>query len=132
MVKNFRSRRQQKGGDGNHNIQSVGYPIQWFNPASKVPAYYPDGHEMLTKTYQTAYGPSNPVNTTTANSCLTEMGPNLGPFNPYDGGVSQTMTGGGNTSLFETIVNPITNRKVSVNSKLGRQILGNYMKQLNH
>lgn len=120
--------RKQQGGDGNHNIQSVGMPIQYFNPGVKVPAYYPAGHEMLTKQYVSGLGPVNAVNTTQPNACATEMGPSLAPFSPYED-VSM-MTGGG--SAFKQIVNPLTNRKVNVNSKLGQQIINQYIKNLQH
>lgn len=118
--------RKQQGGDGNHNIQSVGMPIQYFNPESKVTAYYPSGHEMLTKQYVSGLGPVNAVNTTQPNACGTEMGPSLAPFSPYED-VSM-MTGGGNA--FKQIVNPLTNRKVNVNSKLGQKIINQYIKNL--
>ena len=32
--------------------------------------------------------------------------------------------------MYLKIVNPITNRKVSINSKLGRDIISNYIKQI--
>jgi len=122
------SRRAQQGGDGNHNIQSVGFPIQWFNPDAKVPAYYPAGNEMLTKQYQSAYGPINAVNTTQPNACGTEMGPNLAPFSPYED-LSGIMTGG-NQQAYQQIVNPLTGRKVNIKSKLGQQILKQYLQQI--
>ena len=120
--------KKQQGGDGNHNIQSVGMPIQYFNPGVKVPAYYPAGHEMLTKQYVSGLGPVNAVNTTQPNACGTEMGPSLSAFSPYED-VSM-MTGG--QSAFKQIVNPLTNRKVKVNSKLGQQIINQYIKNLQH
>lgn len=123
---NRRNSKKQQGGDGNHNIQSVGMPIQYFNPDSKVPAYYPSGNEMLTKQYVSGLGPVNAVNTTQPNACGTEMGPSLAPFSPYED-VSM-MTGGG--SAFKQIVNPLTNRKVNVKSKLGQQIINQYIKNL--
>jgi hypothetical protein len=120
------SRRQQRGGDG--NMSSVGFPIQWFNPDAKVPAYYPAGNEMLTKQYQSAYGPINAVNTTQPNACGTEMGPNLAPFSPYED-LSGLMTGGAQ-QVFQQIVNPLTGRKVNIRSRLGQQILKQYLQQL--
>ena len=119
--------RKQQGGDGNHNIQSVGMPIQYFNPSAKVPAYYPSGHEMLTKQYVSGLGPVNAVNTTQPNACGTEMGPSLSAFSPYED-VSM-MTGG--ASAYRQIVNPLTNRKVSVSSRLGQQIINQYINVLN-
>ena len=115
--------RKHQGGDGNHNIQSVGMPIQYFNPSAKAPAYYPSGHEMLTKQYVSGLGPVNAVNTTQPNACRTEMGPSLSAFSPYED-VSM-MTGG--RSAYRQIVNPLTNRKVSVSSKLGQQIIKQYI-----
>lgn len=120
------SRRQQRGGDG--NMSSVGFPIQWFNPDAKVPAYYPAGNEMLTKQYQSAYGPINAVNTTQPNACGTEMGPNLAPFSPYED-LSGIMTGGAQQA-FQQIVNPISGRKVNIHSRLGQQIIKQYLQQL--
>ena len=125
------SRRKQQGGDGNHNIQSVGFPIQWFNPGAKVPEYFPAGSEMLTKQFQSAYGPINAVNTTQPNACGTEMGPNLAPFSPYED-LSGIMTGGNQTQqqVYQQIVNPLTGRKVNIRSKLGQQILKQYLQQI--
>ena len=124
------SRRKQMGGDGNHNIQSVGFPIQWFNPGANVPTYYPAGSEMLTKQFNSAYGPINAVNTTQPNACGTEMGPNLAPFSPYED-LSGIMTGGSQQAeAFEQIVNPLTGRKVNIRSRLGQQILKQYLKQI--
>jgi hypothetical protein len=54
------------------------------------------------------------------------MGPSLAPFSPYED-VSM-MTGGG--AAFKHIVNPLTNRKVNVNSKLGQKIINQYIKNL--
>ncbi len=124
--KQRRSRRQQRGGDG--SMSSVGYPIQWFNPGATVPAYYPSGSEILTKEYLTAYGPISSVNTTQANAAGTEMGPNLAPFSPYED-LSGIMTGGAQRS-FQQIVNPLTGRRVSIRTKLGQQIIKQYIKQL--
>uniref|UniRef100_A0A6C0IXL4 Uncharacterized protein n=1 Tax=viral metagenome TaxID=1070528 RepID=A0A6C0IXL4_9ZZZZ len=50
------------------------------------------------------------------------MGPDLGPYPNH----SNTQTGGG----YNKIVNPVTGRKVNVNSKLGKQIINNYLEQL--
>jgi hypothetical protein len=124
--KQRRSKRQQRGGDG--SMSSVGYPIQWFNPGAKVPTYYPSGSEILTKEYLTAYGPIRAVNTTQANATGTEMGPNLAPFSPYED-LSGIMTGGAQRS-FQQIVNPMTGRRVSIRTKLGQQIIKQYIKQL--
>ena len=118
--------KKQRGGDGNHNIQSVGMPIQYFNPNAKVPAYYPTDSSVLTKQYLSALGPINAVNTTQPNNCGTEMGPSLAPFSPYENLGHMT---GGSSNAFNQIVNPLTNRKVNINSKLGQQILNQYIKQ---
>jgi hypothetical protein len=124
--KQRRSKRQQRGGDG--SMSSVGYPIQWFNPGATVPTYYPTGSEILTRQYQTLHGPISAVSTTQANAAGTEMGPNLAPFSPYDD-LSGIMTGGAQRS-FQHIVNPINGRKVSIRSKLGKQIIKQYIKQV--
>ena len=118
--KNNRQRKQRGGGE-------VAYPIQWFNPDAKVPAYYPPGSEALTKQYESAYGPINAVDTTQPNSCHTQMGPNLAPFSPYEDVSNMT---GGAQQAFQQIVNPFTNRKVNIHSRLGKQILQQYIKQL--
>jgi hypothetical protein len=39
-------------------------------------------------------------------------------------------TNGGSKNMFEKIINPITKKKINVNSKVGYQILLNYIKQL--
>lgn len=120
--KNKQRRQQQRGGG------EVAYPIQWYDPEAKVPAYYKPGSEMLTKQYTSAYGPINAVSTTQPNSCLTEMGPNLAPFSPYEDVSNMT---GGAQKAFEQIVNPLTNRKVNIHSRLGKQILNQYIRQFN-
>ena len=122
--KNRQRRQQQKQQRGGN----VDYPIQWFNPDAKVPAYYKPGSEALTKEYASAYGPINAVNTTSPNSCMTEMGPNLAPFSPYEN--VSNMTGGAQVA-FQQIVNPLTNRKVNIHSRLGKQILQQYLRQIN-
>ena len=124
--KQRRSKRQQRGGSG--NTSSTTYPIQWFNPGATVPTYYPSGSEILTRQYQSAYGPINAVNTTQPNAAGTEMGPDLGAFNPYED-LSGIMTGGAQRS-FQHIVNPTTGLRVNIRTKLGRQILQQYIKQL--
>ena len=124
--KQRRSKRQQRGGSG--NASSTAYPIQWFNPGAKVPTYYPSGSEILTKEYLTAYGPIRAVSTTQANAAGTEMGPNLAPFSPYED-LSGIMTGGAQRS-FQQIVNPMTGLRVSIRTKLGQQIIKQYVKQL--
>ena len=82
-----RTTRRQHGG-----YRGVHMPIQYFNPGAKVPAYYPDGHEMLTKSHVSGgYGTMSAVNTTHVNQGGLSMGPNLAPF-PDSSGM---MTGGG-------------------------------------
>lgn len=114
-----KSARKQKGG-------RVTMPARYFNPKADVPRHYPANHEMLTKTYSSAYGPINAVNTTQPNKCGTEMGPNLAPFNPHVQG-SSLQTGG---AAYNKIVNPMTNRKVASNSTLGRKIIKQYINEL--
>jgi len=126
--KSREQKKMQKGGDGNHNIQSVGMPIQYFNPSAKVPAYFANGSDMLTKQYVSALGPVNAVNTTQPNACGTEMGPSLAPFSPFE---NVSHMSGGSSQSFQQITNPLTNRKVNIQSKLGQQILNQYMNQLN-
>jgi hypothetical protein len=111
--------RKQKGG-------RVSMPIQYFVPKAEVPRYYPEGAPELTQQYMSALGPINAVNTTQPNACGSEMGPSLAPFNPYMD-VSM-MTGG--SDMFSHIVNPLTGRKVAIRSKLGKQILGQYLNML--
>lgn len=52
---------------------------------------------------------------------------NHGPHN-----IQCTGQKGGNKNSFEFIVNPLTNRKVSIYGKLGRKILNNYQKAFNN
>ena len=55
MVKKNKSlKKNYKGGDGNHNIQSVGMPIQYFG--GDVTKYYPTGSPEL-QPGSGAYGP---------------------------------------------------------------------------
>ena len=54
MVKKKSLKKNQKGGDGNHNIQSVGMPIQYFG--GDITKYYPAGSPEL-KSGNSAYGP---------------------------------------------------------------------------
>merc|ERR1712100_843902 len=55
MQKKLTKRRNlQRGGDGNHNIQSVSMPIQYFG--GKLPRYFPAGSPQL-QTGSGAYGP---------------------------------------------------------------------------
>ena len=55
--------------------------------------YYAEGSDMIAKQYQSAYGAINAVNTTQPNACMSQMGPNLAPFNSYSG-YSGMQTGG--------------------------------------
>lgn len=99
----------------------VGMPIQYFDPKASVPAYYHAGHHLL-KPGNTAYGPSSAVSygePTGFGKGLT--GPNLAPY-PNS---TKTQTGG--SSPYDKIVNPATGRKVSLFSKKGREVLGNYL-----
>lgn len=80
-----KQKRQQRGG-------STTMPLQYFNSVERG-NYYAEGSDLLTKQYQSAYGAINAVNTTQPNSCMSQMGPNLAPFNPYSG-YSGMQTGG--------------------------------------
>jgi hypothetical protein len=97
-------------------------PIQYFDPKATVPAYYPAGHHSL-KPGNSAYGPISAVSygePTGHEKAFT--GPNLAPY-PNS---TKTQTGG--SSPYNNIINPATGRKVSLFSKKGRDILGNYLK----
>jgi len=127
---NRRSRNNKKSQrNGKQKGGRVVMPIQYFNPDAQTPAYYPRGSEILNQQYQSAYGPIDAVNTTHPNSCMTQMGPNLAPFSPYNE-VTGTQTGG--NGVYDMITNPLTGRKVSIRSKLGQQVLNNYIKKLSH
>ena len=68
-----------------------------------------------------AYGKTYP----TSRGMLIEknlMGPDLGPYPNH----SNTQTGGG----YDKIINPVTGRKVNVNSKLGKKIINSYLQQI--
>ena len=82
-------RRKQRGG-------STTMPLQYFNSSIRG-NYYAEGSDMLTKQYQSAYGAINAVNTTQPNACMSQMGPNLAPFNSYSG-YSGMQTGGSKRS----------------------------------
>ena len=85
-------------------------PIQYFDPS--IPYYSTiDDNSMVfdsVDTYQQVQ---------TINGC------GIQPYNqPYN-----QLTGGS----FQTIINPATNRKVSVHSRLGKKIITNYLQIFN-
>ncbi len=88
--------------------------------------YYPTGNQAL-KTGNTAYGEYIPKSygEIRHTSYGLETGPNLAPYSHS----SNTQTGGF-SSQYDTIVNPETNRKVSLFSRKGKLVLKNYLNAL--
>ena len=86
------SRKSSKRSLRNRQRGGTSMPLQYFN-SSMAGNYYAEGSDMLTKQYQSAYGGIHAVNTTQPNACMSQMGPNLAPFNPYSG-YSGMQTGG--------------------------------------
>merc|ERR1711934_613772 len=81
---------KQKGGDGNHNIQSVGMPIQYYG--GKLDRYFADGSPQL-ETGNSAYGKINARSFGNFGDGKSDCGftsPNLAPF-PKSSGIQ---TGG--------------------------------------
>merc|ERR1711934_202110 len=90
--KSRKNYRYQMGGDGNHNIQSVGMPIQYFG--GELARYFPEGSSELTPA-NGAYGPTVARSFGTYDKALTcgpsrSTAPNLAPY-PYSSGIQ---TGG--------------------------------------
>ena len=116
-----RNIKLKKGG-------GLNFPAQYFNPDANIPKYYPQGSNELTLPHS-SYGPSVAVSQgmPTGNSFPNMVGSNLGPvshaFKP-----SNIHTGGGNP--YDFIINPFTNRKVSIFSKKGKSILKYYVNSL--
>ena len=100
----------------------VSMPIQYYDPLADVPHYYSKGDHHLNNA-NTAYGPYSAVSfgEPTGVGFKGFTGPNLAA-SPNN---TKTMTGGG--SVYDTIVNPATGRKVSLFTKKGRDVLENYL-----
>ncbi len=112
------------------NRQSGGrvlMPIQYFDPNAEVPHYYSKGDSHL-NTGNNAYGVYRPVSygEPTGPGFKGYTGPNLGPY-PHS---TKTQTGG--KSVYDSIVNPETGRKVSIFTKKGRNILEQYLNATNY
>merc|ERR1712178_435349 len=81
---------KQKGGDGNHNIQSVGMPIQYYG--GRLDRYFAEGSPQL-ETGNSAYGKINARSFGNFGGGKSDCGftsPNLAPF-PKSSGIQ---TGG--------------------------------------
>ena len=105
---------KQRGG-------RVTFPSEYFGTDSG--RYFPEGSPEL-QLGPSAYG----VNVPTSRGILMTpelSGPDLAAANH-----SGIQTGGKKTNPFEFIVNPETNRKVSIHSRVGKKILSNYLKKL--
>ena len=72
-------KKKQKGGDGNHNIQSVGMPGKYFT--NKTDGYFPKGSEQL-KVENGAYGKTvaHSFGVFDNNKNCSETSPNLAPY----------------------------------------------------
>jgi hypothetical protein len=110
------SRRKQKGG-------AVLMPSEFYGKDSG--RYFAEGSSELNIS-NSAYGNNLP----TSRGILIDkdlMGPSLGPTSHsgmQTGGKRKVQQHGG---AFNFIVNPETNRKVSVHTTLGRKIIKNYI-----
>ena len=107
------------------NRQSGGralMPIQYVEPNATSPKYYPSGSPQLNNGSFSG-GPFVPVSfgSPTGPGFRGFTGPNMGPY-PNS---TATQTGGG--SVYDTIVNPESGRKVSIFTKKGRGILEGYI-----
>merc|ERR1711990_390836 len=102
-----RERKVKRGG-------GLNFPAQYFNPDAQIPKYYPDGNPNL-KLPPSSYGPSSAVSygMLTGPSYPNMTGPNYGPVSHAHKPTS-IQTGG---SPYDFIINPFTNRKVSLFSK---------------
>ncbi len=113
------------------NRQSGGrtlMPIQYFEPNATSPRYYPAGSpELNTANASFASGPYIPVSYGAPTGPVHPgfTGPDMGPY-PNS---TALQTGGG--SVYDSIVNPETGRKVSIFTKKGRKILENYIASSN-
>jgi hypothetical protein len=109
-----RTVKKQRGG-------RVTFPSEYFGTESG--RYFPEGSPEL-QLGPSAYG----VNVPTSRGVLISpelSGPDLAAANHIG-----IQTGGKKTNPFEFIVNPETNRKVSIHSRVGKQILSNYLKKI--
>ncbi len=111
-----RKTRQRAGG--------TQLPSEYFGKSSG--RYFPTGDVAL-KPGNTAYGEYVPKSygVIRHTSQGMETGPNLATY-PYS---SNTQTGGF-SSPYDTIVNPETNRKVSLSTRKGKRVLKNYLNSL--
>ena len=94
---------KQKGGDGNHNIQSVGMPIQYYG--GKLDRYFAEGSPQL-ETGDSAYGKINARSFGNFGNGKSDCGftsPNLAPF-PKSSGIQ---TGGDGNHNIQSVGMPI-------------------------
>lgn len=103
----------------------VSMPIQYFDPTSTLTNYYPTGSPELTQFGNNAYGTHHPVSYGVSGPGENLIGPNLAPYEISTPHSTALQTGGGNP--YGMIVNPETGRRVSVNGKIGRSVLRNYL-----
>ena len=99
-------------------------PLQYFNPDTPGPKYYPTGAPELNPG-NNAYGPTvaRSFGVDSGPSFPNSVGPNLAP-GPGSSGVH---TGGGYTNPYDKITNPTTGRKVSIHTRKGKEVLSQYV-----
>ena len=102
--------KKQKAG-------AIVLPSEYFGNTSG--RYFETGSSQL-NIGDSAYGPNIATSRGVVINPLS-MGPDLGPTNH-----NSLQTGG--KRVFDYIVNPETNRKVSIHTRLGKNILLNYFK----
>lgn len=110
----YSSKTQSAGG--------YGLPLEYFGQYSDK--YYDSGHTSISPPKHlkaVSYGIHDQSTKTT--------GPNLEAYHHKlnDNFVKQK----GGSLAYDKIVNPATNRKVGIHTKLGRKILKNYLSQIN-
>ena len=111
------TKQKQRGG-------RVAMPLQYYNPDTPGPRYYPTGAPELNPG-SNAYGPSVAVShgMSSGPAFPRSIGPNLAP-SPNS---SNLHTGGGGVNPYDKITNPATGRKVSIHTKKGKEVLSHYV-----
>ena len=115
-------RKTQRGGH-------YGFPKEYYTGKS-CGNYFEDNHPNLSPKFH-ANGPGVAVSqgVPTGHGFDNHVGPNLDKYAYKDNCVHQH--GGMHENPYLKIVNPATNRKVSIYSAKGKSVLKNYLKQLN-
>ena len=110
----YRENSNQSGGKGSGH--DVHFPSEFFGNDS---GRYSDSPQSLESS---SYGSQSAVSYGVESS-PGMVGPDMGP----SPGASGTQTGGANPFL--KIVNPATGRKVSIHSKVGREVINGFLEQ---